>query len=212
MSVGVSFLILDLLGVAVFAVSGALAAIRARMDVFGVVVLGMTTALGGGVVRDVLLGITPPSTLRQWPYLLVAALVALATFLLRPAGGAYRSRPAGALVRRTILVADALGLALFVTTGTATGLAAGAPAVTACLVGAISGIGGGVARDVLLREIPMVLHREIYALPAVLGAALVAVGSRLDWPSTPVLVASAALIAGLRLLAIWRHWDAPHPR
>jgi len=77
LSVGVSFLILDLLGVAVFAVSGALAAIRARMDVFGVVVLGMTTALGGGVVRDVLLGITPPSTLRQWPYLLVAALVAL---------------------------------------------------------------------------------------------------------------------------------------
>jgi uncharacterized membrane protein YeiH len=67
-----------------------------------------------------------------------------------------------------------------------------------------------VARDVLLREIPMVLHREIYALPAVLGAALVAVGSRLDWPSTPVLVASAALIAGLRLLAIWRRWDAPH--
>ena len=210
LSGGVPLLILDLLGVAVFAISGALAATRARMDVFGVAVLGMITALGGGVVRDVLLGITPPSTLRQWPYLLVAGLAALAATLLAPAAKALPSTTG--VLRRTFLVADALGLALFATTGTATGLAAGAPTVTACLVGVISGIGGGMARDVLLRQVPMVLHREIYALPAVLGAAVVAGGMRLGWPATPVLLASAALVAGLRLLAIWRNWDAPRPR
>jgi uncharacterized membrane protein YeiH len=199
----VLFLVLDLLGVAVLAFSGALAAIRARLDVFGVVVLGVITSLGGGVIRDVLLGITPPSTLRQWPYLTVATVVGLATFLVAPSKS---------LVRRIILVPDALGLALFVTTGTSTALTAGAPTVTASLVGAISGVGGGVVRDVLLREIPLVLHREIYALPAAVGAAAVAFGIRAGLPSTPVLLVTAVLIAGVRLLAIWRRWDAPRPR
>jgi len=199
----VLFLVLDLLGVAVLAFSGALAAIRARLDVFGVVVLGVITSLGGGLIRDVLLGITPPSSLRQWPYLTVATVVGLGTFLVAPSKS---------LVRRIILVPDALGLALFVTTGTATALAADAPTITACFVGAISGIGGGVARDVLLREIPLVLHREIYALPAAVGAALVACGIRAGLPSTPVLLGAAVLIAGVRLLAIWRRWDAPRPR
>jgi uncharacterized membrane protein YeiH len=200
---GVLFLVLDLLGVAVLAFSGALAAIRARLDVFGVVVLGVITSLGGGVIRDVLLGITPPSTLRQWPYLTVATVVGLATFLVAPSKS---------MVRRIILVPDALGLALFVTTGTSTALTAGAPTVTASLVGAISGIGGGVVRDVLLREVPLVLHREIYALPAAVGAAAMAFGIRAGLPSTPVLLAAAVLIAGVRLLAIWRRWDAPRPR
>jgi len=199
----VLFLVLDLLGVAVLAFSGALAAIRARLDVFGVVVLGVITSLGGGVIRDVLLGITPPSTLRQWPYLTVATVVGLGTFLIAPSKS---------LVRRIILVPDALGLALFVTTGTSTALTAGAPTITASLVGAISGVGGGVVRDVLLREVPLVLHREIYALPAAVGAALVAFGIRAGLPSTPVLLAASVLIAGVRLLAIWRRWDAPRPR
>jgi len=198
----VLFLVLDLLGVAVLAFSGALAAIRARLDVFGVVVLGVITSLGGGVIRDVLLGITPPSTLRQWPCLTVATVVGLGTFLIAPSKS---------LVRRIILVPDALGLALFVTTGTSTALTAGAPTITASLVGAISGVGGGVVRDVLLREVPLVLHREIYALPAAVGAALVAFGIRAGLPSTPVLLAASVLIAGVRLLAIWRRWDAPRP-
>ncbi|WP_028936885.1 trimeric intracellular cation channel family protein [Pseudonocardia spinosispora] len=202
-------LVLDLLGIAVFAVSGALAAIRARFDVFGVMVLAVITAIGGGVIRDVLLGITPPSSLRRWPYLLVPLLVGLAVFLLRRPSGAPRSR---AHARRLVLVADALGLALFVTTGTSTALATGAPAVTSALVGAITGIGGGVLRDILLREVPLVLHREIYAVPALLGAMLVALADRLSWPSTPIAIAAAILVAGLRLLAIWRQWDAPRAR
>ncbi|WP_028925981.1 trimeric intracellular cation channel family protein [Pseudonocardia acaciae] len=199
-------LVLDLLGVAVFALAGALAAIRARLDVFGVVVLGIITALGGGVIRDVLLGITPPTTLRQWQYLAVASVVSAAACVPRA------TVPARSRLRKAILVADAFGLALFVTTGTAAALAVGAPPVAACLVGVISGIGGGVTRDVLLREIPLVLHRDIYALPAVAGAVLVTSGNALGWPSTPVLVAAAALIASVRLLAIWREWDAPRPR
>lgn len=202
-------LILDLAGVAVFAVSGALAAIRARMDVFGVMALSVITSIGGGVMRDVLLGITPPSSLRRWPYLLVPVLIGLAVFVLRRPSGASRSR---AHARRLMLVADALGLALFVTTGTSTALAAGAPAVTSALVGTITGIGGGVLRDILLREVPLVLHREIYAVPALLGATMVALADRLEWPSTPVAIAAATLVAGLRLLAIWRRWDAPRPR
>jgi uncharacterized membrane protein YeiH len=200
------FLVLDLLGVAVFALAGALAAIRARLDVFGVVVLGIITALAGGVTRDVLLGITPPSTLRQWPYLLVATLVSVAACVPRA------TVPTRSRLRKAILVADAFGLALFVTTGTAAALSAGAPPVESCLVGLISGIGGGALRDVLLREIPLVLHRDIYALPAVAGAALVTGGAVLGWPSAPVLVTAAAVIAGVRLLAIWRGWDTPRPR
>jgi uncharacterized membrane protein YeiH len=192
--------VLDLLGVAVFAASGALAAVHARLDVFGVVVLAAVTALGGGILRDVLLGVTPPSTLRQWPYLMVPAAVALLVF---------RWHPAVARLRRGVQLADALGLALFATTGTAVALATGAPGVTAGVVGVVTGIGGGVLRDVLLNEIPTVLRREIYALAAAGGAVVVVAGDRLGLPSAPVALAGAVLVAGLRVLALLLRWNAP---
>jgi uncharacterized membrane protein YeiH len=195
--------VLDLLGVAVFAASGALAAVHAKLDVFGVVVLAAVTAIGGGVVRDVLLGITPPTSLTQWPYLVVPALVALLVF---------RWHPAVARLRRAVQLADALGLALFVTTGTSVALTAGAPAATAALVGVITGIGGGVLRDVLLREIPTVLRREVYAVAAVLGAVVIVLGDRLGLAPVPVALAAAALVATLRVLALWRHWNVPVAR
>ncbi|MGI5128365.1 trimeric intracellular cation channel family protein [Pseudonocardia sp. CA-107938] len=195
--------VLDLLGVAVFAASGALAAVHAKLDVFGVVVLAAVTAIGGGVVRDVLLGITPPTSLRQWEYLVVPAAVALLVF---------RWHPAVARLRRAVQLADALGLALFVTTGTSVALAAGAPAVTSALVGVITGIGGGVLRDVLLREIPTVLRREVYAVAAALGALVVVLGDRLALPPVPVALAAAALVAVVRVLALWRHWNVPVAR
>jgi uncharacterized membrane protein YeiH len=195
--------VLDLMGVAVFAASGALAAVHAKLDVFGVVVLAAVTAIGGGVVRDVLLGITPPRSLTQWPYLVVPAVVALLVF---------RWHPAIARLRRAVQLADALGLALFVTTGTSVALATGAPAVTSALVGVITGIGGGVLRDVLLREIPTVLRREVYAVAAALGAVVVVLGDRLALPPVPVALAAAALVAAVRVLALWRHWNVPVPR
>jgi uncharacterized membrane protein YeiH len=192
--------VFDLLGVAVFAVSGALAAVHARLDVFGVMVLAIVTALGGGIMRDVLLGVTPPSTLRQWPYLVVPAVVALVVF---------RWHPAVARLRPGVQLADALGLALFVTTGTTVALGSGAPAVTAALVGVITGVGGGVLRDVLLNEVPTVLRREIYALAAAAGAAVIVVGDRLGLSPVPVAIAGAALVAVVRVLALWRHWNVP---
>lgn len=195
--------VLDLLGVAVFAVSGALAAVRSQLDVFGVTVLAGVTAIGGGVVRDVLLGITPPTTLRQWPYLIVPAVVGLVV---------WRFHPAVARLRRAMLIADALGLALFATTGTAVALAAGAPAVTAVLVGVTTGVGGGVLRDVLLREVPLVLRREVYAVAASLGAVIVVAGDSLGLPTTPVLVLAALSVAVVRILALWRRWNIPLTR
>ncbi len=194
---------LDLLGVAVFAVSGALAAVHARLDVFGVVVLAAVTALGGGIVRDVLLGVTPPSTLRQWPYLLVPGVVALVVF---------RWHPAVARLRRGVQLADALGLAIFVTTGTTAALATGAPAVTAGLVGVITGVGGGVLRDVLLNEIPTVLRRDVYAIAGVGGAVVVVAGDALHLDRAPVALAAALLVAVIRVLALWRRWNVPLPR
>lgn len=195
--------VLELVGIAVFAASGALAAVRARLDVFGVVVLGMTTALGGGIIRDVLLGIHPPTSLRTWPYLAVSAVTGLLVFFFHPQV---------ARLRKAVLLADAVGLGLFTTGGTTTALALGAPAYTACLIGMTTGIGGGALRDLLLREIPTVLRQEIYAVAALAGAIVVAIGHRLALPVGPTAIIAAALICGLRVLALWRRWDAPRPR
>lgn len=194
---------LEFLGLVAFAASGALAAVRARLDVFGVIVLGLTTALGGGVIRDVLLGVHPPTTLRTWPYLTAGAVTAILVFVFHPQV---------ARLRRPMLVADAVGLGLFATSGTAVALALDAPVYTACLIGMTTGIGGGAIRDLLLREIPLVLRREIYALAALLGAVLVGAGHLLHLPETPVLAVASAVVVAVRLLALWRQWHAPVAR
>jgi uncharacterized membrane protein YeiH len=192
-------------GLAVFAASGALAGVHARLDVFGVAVLATTTALGGGIIRDVLLGIHPPTALTDWRLLAVPVVTALVVF----AGHRVFAR-----LRRPMLVADAIGLGLFTVSGTATALEHGVPVHTACLIGMTTGIGGGALRDVLLREIPLVLRREIYALAALAGALVVVVGARLDLPvgaESAVSVTGAALVVAVRMLALWRHWHAPVP-
>ncbi|HEX3588897.1 MAG TPA: trimeric intracellular cation channel family protein [Pseudonocardiaceae bacterium] len=192
--------VLQLAGIGVFAASGALAAVRARLDVFGVAVVGMTTALGGGLIRDVLLGIHPPTALVHWPYLLVPVAVSLGVCWLHPQI---------ARLRRAMLLADAVGLGLFVTSSTATALLFGVPRYDAWLVGMTAGIGGGVLRDLLLREIPVVLRREIYALAALAGGVLVVVGDWLRLPSGPVAVVGSALVVVIRVMALWRRWNAP---
>ena len=196
-------LVLELIGIAVFAASGALAGVRARLDVFGVVILAMTTALGGGILRDVLLDVSPPTSLRDWRYLLVTAVTGLVVFWVHPHM---------AKLRRAMLLADAVGLGLFTTAGTITALELGAPAYTACLIGMTTGIGGGALRDVLIREIPVVLQREIYAVAALLGAVVVVVGRHLGLPQGPTVLAGAALIVTVRVLGLWRKWNAPLPR
>ncbi len=194
---------LDLVGVFVFALSGALAAVRARLDLFGVVVVAAVTALGGGVLRDTLLGENPPYSFRHETYLITPVLAAVLVF---------GWHPQVARLRKPVLVLDAAGLGLFTVTGTQRSLQAGLGVVAACVVGVLAAIGGGVIRDVLLREIPVVLRREIYAVAALAGAALVCLGHAIHRLGGPWLIATAFVVFALRLLALLRHWSAPTAR
>jgi uncharacterized membrane protein YeiH len=196
-------LALDVAGSFVFALSGALAAVRARLDVFGVVVVATVTAIGGGVLRDVLLGLTPPNALRHWWYLAVPAAAAVLVFVWHP----QVTR-----MLRPIVVLDAAGLGLFTVTGTRLALEQGLGATGACALGVLTGIGGGVIRDVLLREIPLVLRREIYALASAAGAALVVLGDRIDELNLVWQIGAAVVVFAVRVLAARRRWSAPTPR
>jgi uncharacterized membrane protein YeiH len=195
-------LIADLLGVAVFAASGASAGVAKRLDLFGVIFVGFVAALGGGIIRDLVIDVVPPLAFADWRYPAVAAVVATATFWLHPQL---------ARLRRTVLVLDAAGLGLFTVTGTLKALDAGVPAVGACLIGMLVGIGGGLGRDLLTGEIPVVLRREIYAVAALAGAVAVVALQRVEMHHNVVLLAPAALIFGVRLVALLRRWSAPLP-
>ncbi|WP_018352875.1 trimeric intracellular cation channel family protein [Longispora albida] len=193
-------LLLDLIGVAVFAASGASAGVAKRLDLFGVAMIGMVAALGGGMIRDLVINQVPPLAFADWRYVAVAVAVSISMFWLHPA---VRR------LRRTVLVLDAAGLGLFTVTGTLKALDAGVPAVGAILLGTITGIGGGLLRDVLTGEIPVVLRREVYALASLVGAAAVAV---IEWqlPKAPVLtVLAAVLVFALRLGFLKSSWQVP---
>ena len=196
-------LIFDLVGITAFAASGAMAGVRARLDIFGVCVLGATTALGGGVLRDVLLGITPPASVSDWRYLLTPIVVALLVF---------RFHPRIARLRRGVLVLDAAGMGLFATGGAASALQHGAGVAAACVIGMTTAIGGGALRDVLLREVPYVLRKEIYALAALTGAAVVVATTAAGLHPGVAAALGATLAIALRWIALWRHWNAPVPR
>lgn len=156
-------LVLNLGGTFVFALSGGMAAVRARLDLFGAVVLAAAVGLAGGIIRDLLIGI-PPATFRDWRYLAVVGGAALVTIIAHPAINR---------VQRPIQALDAAGLALFCVTGAATALAHRLGPAEAVILGAITGIGGGMVRDVLVREIPEVLRSGLYAIPALVGAGIV---------------------------------------
>ena len=194
-----ALLVLDLLGVFVFALSGATLAVSRRFDVVGVLFLASVAALGGGIVRDVLIDVTP-AALRDDRYLLVPLVAGGVVFFFSPVverlGGAVR-------------LFDAAGLGLFVAVGTSKALEAGLGAVAAVALGCLSGIGGGVLRDVLAGVVPVVLRREVYALPALLGGVLVVAGHGQDVSGPALLSAAAALVFGLRMLGVWRDWHAP---
>jgi len=195
-----TLLSLDLVRVFVFALSGGLAAVRARLDIFGVIVVAAITALGGGVLRDTLLAANPPYAFRHWPYLVVPCAAGIATFLWHPQ--IARLRP-------LVLMLDAAGLGLFTVTATQRSLDTGLGWIAAMVIGIVTGIGGGVIRDVLLRQIPVVLQKEIYAVAALVGAGLVCLGHAVGpWPS-PWLIAPAMVIFGVRLVSLRRHWSAP---
>ena len=195
--------ILELVGIVAFAASGALVGVTKRLDIFGVCSVGVFTGIGGGIVRDVLLGVHPPSSLSSWPYFGTAAATSLAVF--------YLHEPLNRL-RREILALDALGMGLFASTGAVMALDNNASSLAATLIGATAAIGGGVIRDVLVNEVPLLLHKDLYAVPALLGAALVVTVSQAGLSTNAALVCGTAFAAVFRLLALWRHWSLPGPR
>lgn len=193
---------LDLVGIFVFAISGALVAVRKDLDVFGVLVLAGTTGLGGGFLRDVLIGATPPAALADWRYLLVPVTAGLVTFGFHGALGR---------MERQVLVFDAFGLSLFCVAGALKALDYGLGPLPAALMGMVTGIGGGMVRDVLAGRVPAVFRGELYATPALAGAAVAVVGVRVDLAVEVVAVAGALVCLVWRLLALWRGWQAPKP-
>jgi uncharacterized membrane protein YeiH len=197
---GYSLLVADLIGVAVFAASGAGAGVAKRLDLFGVAFVGFVAALGGGILRDLVIGAVPPLAFADWRYAVTAVLASVASFWLHPQF---------ARLRRTVLVLDAAGLGIFTVTGTLKALDAGVPAVGACLIGMLTAIGGGLARDLLTGEIPVVLQRDIYAVVALGGAVAVTILFRFGLDGPLALGAAAALMIGVRLTALYRRWSAP---
>ena len=199
-----SFLfILDLVGTFAFAISGAALGVRKHFDLFGVLVLSFVAAVSGGVARDLLIGATPPVAIANWNYLAVSCAAGLLCF--------YR----GALVERMnnpVQLFDALGLGLFAVTGATKALAAGLGPVGALLLGMLTGIGGGIVRDLLVARTPAVLQSDLYAVAALAGASLVVGGHLLRWPVVPTAIAAAALCFAIRLVAIRRGWNLPVAR
>jgi uncharacterized membrane protein YeiH len=196
-------LVLDLIGTFVFALSGASAGVRRRLDIFGVLVVSFAAGNFGGITRDLMIGAVPPAAISDWRYVGISILAGVITF--------YWSRGIDRL-RSPVLVFDGAGLALFAVSGTQKALAFGVDPVMAALLGMLTGIGGGMVRDVLVAEIPVVLRADLYALAALAGAAVVVTGSLLDLPSTASTIAGAALCFGLRLMAILRGWHLPVAR
>ena len=196
---------LDLTGIFAFGISGALMAIRRDFDVVGIAILAVITALGGGIMRDLVLGHTPPPAFTQWEYLVVPLAAAAVTFVAHPE--LERSM-------RTLLVFDAAGLGLFCVAGTVKALEHGLAPVAAATLGVTTAVGGGVLRDVIARETPTLVRpdSELYALPAVAGALVVAIAWELD-AYVPMLGAlTAAAIFGIRGLALHHHWRGPRAR
>src|SRR4051794_16893855 len=192
--------VFDLGGTFVFALSGATAAVKHRLDLFGVLVLSFAAGNSGGIARDLMIGAVPPAAIRDWRYIAVSILAGLITF--------YWYRIINWL-SSPVLVFDAAGLALFAVSGASKALAFHAGPVAAMLLGMLTGIGGGIARDVLVSEIPTVLRTELYAVAALVGAAVVVIGNMLHLPSSGAAIAGAVLCFGLRFMAMRRGWQLP---
>ena len=198
-----ALVVLDLVGTFAFALNGALTALRAtRLDIVGVVTLGMITALGGGTIRDVFLDSLPPATFLDWRYLAVAAVGGLIAFF----AGSHLER-----INGTINVLDAAGLSLFAVTGALKAVDLDFGPAQAVIVGTITAVGGGTLRDVLIREVPSVLSSGLYAVPALVGATTVVVADLLDIRGPVAAVGAAALCFAIRMIGVHYDVDAPLP-
>ena len=193
-------IVLDLAGTFVFALSGALAGTKRGLDLFGVMVLSFAAGNSGGITRDLLIGAVPPGAVGDWRYLGVSLVAGLVTFYFSPL-----------IVRMSnaVLVFDAAGLALFAVAGSSKALSFGLNPVMATVLGMVTGIGGGMVRDVLLTEIPTVLRADLYAVAALVAAAIVVIGHTLLLPVAPVTGVALFSCFFLRVMAIRRGWRLP---
>jgi len=193
----------DLAGTFVFAVSGAMAAVKHRLDVFGVLVLCFVAGNAGGITRDIMIGAIPPAAIRDWRYVAVSILAGLIVFF----GYSLIDR-----LSSPVLLFDAAGLGLFCVAGADKALTFHAGPLAAILLGMVTGIGGGVVRDVLVMEVPTVLRTELYAVAALLGAAFTVGGQRFGLPLHVAAPIGATLCTALRLLALRYGWHLPVAR
>ena len=193
-------LILDLGGTLVFAISGGLVAIKRRLDVFGVLVLSFAAGNAGGITRDLLIGAVPPAAIADWRYLGVSALAALITLLGSPRGGRFRDG---------VVWFDAVGLAFFAISGTQKALLHGIHPVMAACLGMLTGVGGGMLRDVLVTQTPAVLRADLYASAALAGATVVVIARPLHVSSVAAAIAGGLLCFALRFAAIRFGWRLP---
>jgi uncharacterized membrane protein YeiH len=197
---GALLVVLDLTGIFVFAISGGLVGVRKELDLFGVLVLAGATGLGGGFMRDVLIGAVPPAALSDWRYLMVPVVAGLVTFWFHPVLGR---------MERLVTVFDAAGLGLFCVAGALKALDYGLGPVPAVLLGTLTAVGGGVVRDLLAGRVPVVLRSELYATPAMVGASVAVLGESTALATWVYAIPAAALCTAWRLVAWWRDWHAP---
>jgi uncharacterized membrane protein YeiH len=197
---GLLLVFLDLSGIFVFAISGGLVGVRKGLDIFGVLVLAGATGLGGGFMRDVLIGDIPPAALTDWVYLVVPVVAGMVSFWFHPALGR---------MERLVTVSDAAGLGLFCVAGALKALEYGLGPLPAALLGTLTAVGGGVIRDVLAGRVPVILRSELYATPALVGASLAVAGDATTLPTWTFAIPAAALCTTWRIVAWWRDWHAP---
>jgi uncharacterized membrane protein YeiH len=195
--------VFDLTGTFIFALSGAIAAVKHRLDAFGILVLCFVTGNAGGITRDIMIGALPPAAINEWRYVAVSIVAGVIVFFGYPVINRLSS---------PVLLFDAAGLGLFCVAGADKALAFHAGPIAATLLGMTTGIGGGMVRDVLVMEIPTVLRTELYAVAALLGAASTVVGQRLGIPVHVAAPLGAALCIALRLLALRYAWHLPVAR
>ncbi|MGH8117297.1 MAG: trimeric intracellular cation channel family protein [Rhodanobacteraceae bacterium] len=195
--------VLDLGGTFVFAISGAVAAVKYRLDIFGVMVLAFAAGNVGGITRDLLIGATPPAAIDHLSYLGVSILAGLIVFFWDPVVTRHSN---------TVLWFDAVGLAFFAVAGAEKALLFGINPVMAALLGMLTGIGGGILRDVLVMQIPAVLRSDLYALAALIGAAIVVGGHVLNVNAVATTIVGGLACFALRYMAIRHGWHLPHAR
>ena len=192
----------DIAGTFLFAIEGATAAVTGDLDLLGLMVLAFSTALAGGITRDLLIGAVPPQSLRDWRYPTVAFTGAAIVFFLHPLFENLPTQP--------LIVLDAAALALFAVAGTEKALKYKMHPLVAALLGTITAVGGGTIRDVFLAQIPNVLRADVYATAALIGSAVMIIARRWRMGDTPSALLGGATCFLIRLISVWRHWQLPH--